>query len=469
MATSLNTLVPSYFARLGLAVSYLWVSLNMPLGAQERPNLVVIMADDLGFGDLGCYGSEDHKTPNLDRLASEGVRFLDYHSNGPVCSPTRAALLTGRYQQRSGIGGVIYAGFTQNRHHGLQRSEETFAGILRRVGYKTAAIGKWHLGYRSIFNPIHHGFEVFHGYVSGNIDYQNHFDRMGVLDWWEGDQVHDRKGYSTHLITDFSVAFIDQHHDRPFCLYVAHEAPHDPFQGPLDPGFRISGKVVNEVRSLSWKKRAYREMVEALDEGVGKILAALERHGLEENTFVFFCSDNGATRFGSNGALRNFKGTVWEGGIRVPAIARWPERIQAGSVCHETILSMDIMPTLLALAGHAESTKKALDGESFLPAVTETGNLSERALVWEYGERVAVRRGDWKLVGTRKANEGTLRVSGGLFDLSVDMAEQTDLQKMNPEMVAELREAYRRWRRDVNEDATAQPGDDERMVNPFLK
>jgi arylsulfatase A-like enzyme len=202
------------------------------------PNIVLVLADDMGYGDASCYGNEAFRTPCLDALAAKGMRFLDFHSSGPVCSPTRAGLLTGRYQQRAGIPGVIYADPKQNRHHGLQVEEITFAELLQKAGYATAVCGKWHLGYQKQYNPVHHGFGRFRGYVSGNVDYISHYDRMEIYDWWDGLELVEEEGYSTHLITEHAVRFIEENRRRPFCLYVAHEAPHSPWQGPPDPPIR---------------------------------------------------------------------------------------------------------------------------------------------------------------------------------------------------------------------------------------
>ena len=418
----------------------------------RKPNLVVIMADDLGYGELSCYGNNNYKTPHLDALARAGVRFTDYHSNGAVCSPTRAALLTGRYQQRAGVGGVIYAGFDQNRNHGLHQSETTFAEPLGGAGYQNGCFGKWHLGYEKKFNPVHHGFNRFRGYVSGNIDYQSHFDRVGVYDWWEGLEHIREKGYSTHLITRHAVKFIEEHRDRPFCLYVPHEAPHTPFQGPGDPGFRVKGKVVPEKRAAAFKKRAYREMVQEMDKGVGEIVAALERLGLEKNTVVFFVSDNGATSFGSNGSLRGNKGQLWEGGHRVPAIASWPGRIAAGSACDDLSIGMDIFPTLLELAGVNAPENLRLDGRSLVPSLFGKKPPGQRKLYWSAGRQQAMRDGPWKYVRELKGQK-----AAALYNLSSDQGEKNNLAGKDPARLASMRKDYAAWRKDVAAGATKQP------------
>jgi arylsulfatase A-like enzyme len=441
--------------RLSLCTLCLFLSaptLTANEAGKRKPNLVVIMADDLGYGELSCYGNNNYKTPHLDALARAGVRFTDYHSNGAVCSPTRAALLTGRYQQRAGVGGVIYAGFDQNRNHGLHQSETTFAESLGGAGYQNGCFGKWHLGYEKKFNPVHHGFNRFRGYVSGNIDYQSHFDRVGVYDWWQGLEHIREKGYSTHLITRHAVKFIEEHKDRPFCLYVPHEAPHTPFQGPGDPGFRVKGRVVPEKRSAGFKKRAYREMVQEMDKGVGEIVATLKRLGLEKNTLVFFISDNGAASFGSNGSLRGNKGQLWEGGHRVPAIASWPGRIAAGSTCDDLSIGMDIFPTLLELAGVNAPENLRLDGRSLVPSLFGKKPPGQRKLYWSAGRQQAMRDGPWKYVRELKGQK-----AAALYNLSSDQGEKNNLAGKDPARLASMRKDYAAWRKDVAAGATKQP------------
>ena len=419
---------------------------------QRKPNLIIIMADDLGYGDLSCYGNKAYRTPHLDTLARAGMRFTDYHSNGAVCSPTRAALLTGRYQQRAGVDGVIYAGFNQNRNHGLHQGETTFAELLATAGYQSGCFGKWHLGYHKKFNPVHHGFVRFRGYVSGNIDYQSHYDRVGAYDWWEGLAHIREKGYSTHLITRHAVKFIESHKDRPFCLYVPHEAPHTPFQGPTDPGFRVKGKVVPEKRTAAFKKRAYREMVQEMDKGVGEIVSVLTRLGLTKNTLVFFISDNGATSIGSNGSLRGNKGQLWEGGHRVPAIASWPGRIAAGTTCDDLSIGIDILPTLLELSGAEKPAAHRLDGRSLVPSLLGKKNRGERKLYWGFRRQQAMRQGPWKYVRELKGQE-----AAALYNLSSDPGEKENLAGKDPARLASMRKDYAAWRKDVTDGSTKQP------------
>ncbi len=263
---------------------------------EQRPNFVIIMADDMGYGDAGCYGSKQLKTPHLDRLAANGMKFTDFHSSGNVCSPTRAGLLTGRYQYRAGIPGVINADPAIAAHHlGLESEETTFAEMLEAVGYRTGIFGKWHLGYSKKYNPTHQGFERFRGFVSGNIDYLSHYDRMETYDWWDGLEQIQEDGYSTHLITKHAIRFIEQHKDEPFCLYVAHEAVHSPWQGPNDPIQRgpNKGKPTRRRAGGDQKGRALSEMMTEMDKGVGQVVAKVKQLGLEEKTVLFFFSDNG--------------------------------------------------------------------------------------------------------------------------------------------------------------------------------
>ncbi len=413
------------------------------------PNFVVILADDLGYGDLGCYGGTGFATPHLDALAAAGLRFTDFHSNGPVCSPTRAALLTGRYQQRSGITGVVFADPARGHRedHGLDPTETTFARLLRAAGYQTGLMGKWHLGYAKRFNPLHHGFDEFRGYVSGNIDFHSHVDGAGFPDWWHDLELRDEPGYVTHLITRHAVRFLEENRARPFCLYIAHEAPHYPYQGPNDPPLREPGRTpVAETYPPGHVARAYREMVEEMDRGIGEIIATLERLGLGSDTLVFFCSDNGATPDGSNSPWRGHKGGLWEGGHRVPAIAAWPGRIAPGTT-DATALTMDLMPTVLELAGIEPPPGRSLDGTSLAGLLLRREPLPARTLFWSYSERAAVRDGAWKLlVGEGEQAPASLP---RLFHLESDPGETRDLAQNEPGRRAEMLAALERWRREV--------------------
>ena len=417
-----------------------------------RPNFLIILADDLGYGDLSCYGNERIRTPHLDALAAEGVRFTDFHASGPVCSPTRAGLMTGRYQQRAGVTGVIRADFTHNRHHGLQSCETTLAELLGPAGYATAVFGKWHLGYERAYNPLRQGFDQFRGYVSGNVDYQSHYDRMEILDWWDGVEIRDEPGYTTHLITRHAIEFLEAPRAKPFCLYLPFEPPHAPYQGPNDPPQRGPDKVRGK-RIPAQVARAYREMVEEMDRGVGEIIATLRRLNLATNTFVFFFSDNGANKQGNNGPLRGFKGSLWEGGQREPAIAWWPGHIRPG-VTKQTAISLDVLPTLLDLAGLPAPRKRPLDGVSLAPLLLRGEPLPARRLFWEFNRQAAVREGPWKLLVERTSGD---REIVRLFNLDEDLGEARNLADRFPERTRTLRTALAEWREEVQRKATPQP------------
>jgi arylsulfatase A-like enzyme len=405
----------------------------------ERPNIILIMADDLGYGDLSCYGGWI-RTPHIDALAASGMRFTDYHSNGPVCSPTRAALLTGRYQQRCGVEEVVFAN-GPSRETGMPLKEVTFAEVLKQRGYVTGLFGKWHLGYNVEFNPARQGFDEFIGYVSGNVDYHSHIDGAGIDDWWKGERKTPEPGYVTDLITRHAVDFLERHKDEPFCLYLPHEAPHYPYQGRNDPPERLPGGGKGVKVEGPEIKRAYREMVEAMDQGVGQIVETVKNLGLERRTLIVFCSDNGATARGSNGPLNGFKGSLWEGGHRVPAIACWPGRLEPGTVCEETVLSMDLLPTMIWAAGAKLPADLALDGVDLMPILLGRGKLAERTLFWRYNKQRAVRQGPWKLLIQGRDVK--------LFNLSEDLGERNDLAATRPEMVASLRARLAAWERDV--------------------
>lgn len=410
------------------------------------PNFVIILADDMGYGDAGCYGGTALKTPHLDRLAERGMRFTDFHSSGNVCSPTRAGLLTGRYQYRSGVDGVVNADPSNPAHHaGLQMEEFTFAEALKAKGYQVGLMGKWHVGYDPKYNPVHQGFDVFRGFVSGNIDFHSHYDRMGTFDWWHDLEKVKEKGYSTHLITKHALTFIEEHKDGPFCVYVAHEAVHSPWQGPEDPPVRGPDAEKGKGRTAA---EALPAMMTAMDEGVGQIVAKLKELKLEDDTLVFFFSDNGPAG-GSAGPLRGRKGSNWEGGHRVPGIAWWPGRIEAGAVTDQLAISLDLMPTLLELSGASADPARPLDGVSLVPLLMRGESLGERQLFWNHK---AMRDGNWKLILGGKKGE-----SLGLYDLSKDIGEKDNLAEKQPERVETMKAALKAWSDEVTSEVTHQP------------
>lgn len=400
------------------------------------PNIIVLLADDLGYGDLSCYREGASPTPHIDALAAEGLRFMDFHSNAAVCSPTRVSVLTGCYPQRFGIENVLTP---DSNSSGLPASAPTFAHALKSKGYATGLIGKWHLGYGAASNPLHYGFDSFRGFLSGNIDYVSHLDRLNQHDWWDGLDSAPEEGYTTELITSHAVHFIEDHKDTPFCLYLAHAAPHAPFQGPGDPALRIAGVQQTKVEDGMGNGQTYARMITALDASVGRIVEAIHQHHMEEDTLIFFCSDNGARIPGSNGILRGAKSALFEGGHRVPAIAWWPGKIAPG-VTHETAMTMDLAPTLLAAASSGIPAADDLDGVNLLPLLLEGSALPKRTLFWRAGashRSAAVRRGPWKL----NIHLDQTR----LYNLDEDIEEAEDLAGIEVVLLNELSDELAAW------------------------
>lgn len=425
-----------------LASVFVLFCLAFSVAAKDKPNIVLIMADDLGYADIGCYGSDFIKTPHIDALAANGLRFTDYHSNGAVCSPTRAALMTGRYPQRTGVEGVITV--ARHREVGLPLEEVTIAEVLKDAGYSTAMFGKWHLGYDiKKFGPQRQGFETFEGFVSGNVDYFNKIDQEGHKDWYIGDELKHVEGYVTDLINDGAVDWIGRHtkedKDKPFFLYLAHGAPHYPLQGPDGTGFREVGKKKVGQR-INDPKAVYKAMIESMDAGIGRVVAKLKEHGLDKNTLVIFCSDNGQAGRGpgSAGVLRGSKGTVYEGGHRVPMVLALPNVTNPGLECTFPTVGMDLLPTLAKYAGAKLLEGVNVDGVDVFERVFSGRRFSQRDLHWVHGSKHAMRQGPWKLVINGKNKPE-------LYNLTDDISEKSDLADEHPEKVEQLRKAHEAW------------------------
>ena len=419
-----------------------------------QPNIVFILADDMGYGDLGCYGHPEAKTPVIDQLARDGVRFTQHYANGPECSPTRTAFLTGRYQQRAGgLECAIGTGnvgryddairLAKTRQLGLPAKQAVLPSALKQPGYASGVFGKWHLGYEPQFNPLEHGWDDFFGYMGGNVHYFSHRELSDLHVLYRGRLPVYEKGYMTHLITDSSLDFIERNKDRPFLLYVSHETPHFPFQGPGD-----EKKVVDQTNWTKPDGKAYVAMLEDLDHEVGRVLAALKKHKLEENTLVIFVSDNGGfARAANMGPLNGAKSTTLEGGIRVPLIMRWPGRIRPGTTSKQVSATFDLTRSILNLAG-AKVPAEQLDGFDLVDHITEGRKDFARTLFWrgKRGERTwsAVRSGDLKYV--RKVEGET---SEWLFDLASDIAEKNDLGRSRPQELKRLKKLLADWEKDV--------------------
>jgi arylsulfatase A-like enzyme len=396
-----------------------------------RPNVVLIVSDDHGYADSSCYEHPDEvRTPNLDHLARRGVRFTCGYASAYVCAPTRAGLMTGRYQQRFGF----YT--ASDSRIGLPLGEITIAGVLRRHGYATGAFGKWHLGIEPEYHPLKRGFEEFYGFLGhGAHDYFNLRRTEPFNSIWRNDQMVDDTGYLTDNLAREAVGFIERHRARPFFLYLPFNAVHFPLQAP-EEDIRRHG-TGNRNRDI------YLGMLDRMDGAVGAVLTALERHGLERNTLLFFFSDNGGARqnFANNGALRDFKHSVYEGGIRVPFLASWPARLPQNTVCREPVICLDIFPTICAATGAALPKDRVLDGRDMLPALLgKASRPLHEALFWDGDEeRRAVRAGSWKLVDNRGALE--------LYHLESDLSEKNNLAGQRPEIVKRLQETFAAWRR----------------------
>jgi arylsulfatase A-like enzyme len=419
--------------------------------ASPRPNVILIITDDVGYGDIGSYGAPDIKTPNIDRLAARGVRFTDFYANASSCTPTRAGLISGRYQQRVEIERPLGAATTKDGSLGLAPNGRSLPQLLRNHGYATGLIGKWHLGYLPQFSPKAHGFDTFWGFKSGYVDYYQHTDSTGERDLFDGDQPAKADGYMTDLITQKSVAYIAEHARAPFFLEVAYSAAHWPYQVPDKPSIaeRNSAHLLAFHENTSTRED-YVKMMERADAGVGQIVAAIEKAGIAGNTLIIFTNDNGGEWLSRNTPLFNRKFTVWEGGIRVPAIVSWPGRLPAGRVTSQVGITMDLSATILAVTGAPVPAEARLEGINLMPVLEGKAPVSERTLYWRVQtaglDQRAVRSGNWKLV-----REGGARLS--LFDLSKDISERNDVAAVNTSVVRRLNEQLLAWEKDVDSEA----------------
>ena len=420
----------------------------------ERPNVVLIITDDMGWADLGSYGAPDVKTPNIDRLARAGIRFTDFYANAVLCSPTRAGLITGRYQQRYGVEMALSAPGEVAGERGLTASPTSLPRLLKNAGYATALVGKWHLGYTPETSPGAHGFDWFWGLKSGYHDYWQHTDSRGNLDLWENEAPARDSGYTTDLITAKAIGWIDRHARESFFIDVAYNAPHWPYQRPDVPSVaRDHARSLGPADSATSTRADYVAMVERIDRGVGEIVAALDRQGLTRNTLVIFTNDNGGEWLSNNAPLFNRKWTVWEGGIRVPAIMRWPGRIPPGRVTAQVGITMDLTATVLAATGAGVPAEARLEGVNLLPQAEGRAPVSERTLFWRtnVGDRTmkAVRQGDYKLVVD--ANRLLL------FNVRTDPAERIDLVQREAPRIRTLRKLIAAWESDVDAEARTRP------------
>jgi arylsulfatase A-like enzyme len=418
----------------------------------DRPNIVLIMTDDAGYGDFGVYGAPDIKTPHIDRLARDGVRLTDFYANGATCTPTRAGLISGRYQQRYALEAPLGVRPKEDAERGLPPSDASLPRLLKGAGYHTALVGKWHLGWKAEYSPNAHGFDEFFGFKSGYIDYYQHTagaDAPLGADLFENDRPVEVAGYMTDLITDRAIRILEQHRAGPVFLDVAYNAPHWPYQRPDQPSTaRDRGRHVLPLDADANTRADYVTMVERVDANVGRILAALDRLGLRRNTIVIFTNDNGGEWLSHGGPLFHRKGSVWEGGIRVPAIVRWPGQIPPGRVSGQTGMTMDLTATMLAAGRAAVPAGTTLDGLDLLPILAGRSPEVERTLFWRVSgarQQQAVRRGRWKLV-----------LDAGrplLFDLAADIGERRDVIAGHRDVAATLQAALAGWQAAVDAEA----------------
>jgi arylsulfatase A len=437
---------------------------NFPARAADAPrppNLVIILADDLGYGDLGCYGHPSIRTPNLDRMAAEGMRFTDFYASAVVCTPSRAGLLTGRYAVRAGLASDKRRVFFPNSANGLPATEITIADLLRKQGYATAQIGKWHLGHHPQHLPLAHGFDYQFGLpYSNDMDLRKEAPKLASrnldpqIEWWNQPLLQNGKTIEqpvdqhtlTKRYTEEAIKFIRQNKDKPFFVYLAHTFPHVPL-----------------FASKDFQKRSprglYGDVVEELDWSTGQVLDALRSEGLAENTLVIFNSDNGPWLMqevvgGSAGLLKEGKGSTWEGGMRVPCIAWWPGRIRPGQMTHALACNLDFLPTACALAGAEPPKDRVIDGVDLLPLLRGAASTARDSFIYYRDEQLyAARKGPWKIHVMTKSGYGPDPVEKHdpplLYDLDQDPSERFDVAAQHADVVAELLKELERHRAGV--------------------
>ncbi|MFE3381756.1 sulfatase family protein [Streptomyces anulatus] len=408
----------------------------------RRPNILFILGDDLGWADLSSYGSPHIRTPHLDRLARQGVRFTDAYSGSATCSPTRFSLYTGRYPGRT-KGGLAEP--IADRSVGLEPTHPTLASLLRGVGYSTALIGKWHCGYLPDYSPTRSGYEEFFGNFGGALEYYSKLGLAGEYDLYEGDAEYKDLRYYTRILTERASEYVQRDHDgRPWLLNLNFTTPHWPWIADGDT--EASAEVVRRIKAGDRSAlrhgdggsvEKYTEMVEDLDRSVGEVLKALKRSGQEKDTLVFFASDNGGERFSYNWPLAGNKSSLQEGGIRVPSVLRWPARVEGHQVSDLPVFSPDWTATLLELGGARPDPAHPLDGISLAGYLLRGETPKERDLFWRVRGERALRRGDWKYYRGRSGADQ-------LFNLADDRREQADRAKADPERLAALRASWER-------------------------
>ena len=441
-------------------ISFICLALAPPLNAAEKPNFVVIFTDDQGYGDLSCFGGKHVSTPRIDQMAAEGSRLTSFYVAAPVCTPSRAALMTGCYPKRIDMAtgsnfGVLLAGDTK----GLNPDEVTIAEILKGAGYKTAIFGKWHLGDQPQFLPTRQGFDEYFGIPFSHDIHpfhprQNHFKfpPLALLENETVIEMDPNADFLTKRITEHAVSFIERNKDEPFFLYVPHPIPHKPLH--VSPPFmkgvapEITDKLKNEGGSIDYKTRdrLFRQAIDEIDWSVGQILDTLKTQDIDESTLVIFTSDNGPA-IGSAGPLRGRKGSTFEGGMRESTVIRWPDKIPAGKSNDELMTTMDLLPTFAKLAGADIPTDRVIDGKDIWPTLTGKAGTPHEAFFYHRGNSLnAVRSGKWKL----HTNKGR---PTQLYDLESDIGEKSNVIKSNPEVVRRLGRHLKAFARDIADNS----------------
>lgn len=421
-----------------------------------KPNVVVVISDDQGYADLGCFGGKQIKTPHLDRLAKEGVRATNFYAAWPACTPSRASLLTGRYPQRNGLYDMVRNDVVNYGHKftpeeyavspemtlGLDPREVTLGDALRPAGYRSAVIGKWDMGQAKRYLPLRRGFDSFFGHGNNGFDYYTH-ERYGVPSLFRGNDRVAEDGYATDLFRREAVSFVRDNKDRPFFLYLAFNAPHSASMFDKNK-YQVPDKYLAAYPDADPKanRTRYMAVVTCMDEAVGAVLDELAKHKLDRSTLVLFLVDNGGTRVGDNGPLRGFKVQMFEGGVRVPLLARWPARLPAGRVTDEFLSALDVFPTLLAATGAAAPKGVVLDGFDMLPVLEGRAKSPRTEMFWQRRGDKAARVGSLKWVESAAGN--------GLFDLAKDPGERTDLSADRPDDLARVRGRWQAWRKTMD-------------------